>query len=58
MSENYHPEYLRGDRLIEALDHAADQVEHWTRMAERYLEQAICEGLIVPQEAATAEEIV
>jgi hypothetical protein len=55
MSENYHTEQLRGDRLIEALDHAADQVEHWTRMAERYLEQAVCEGLIQPQEAVQVD---
>ena len=55
MSENYHTETLRGDRLIDALDHAGDQVEHWTRMAERYLEQAINEGLITPQEAVQVD---
>jgi hypothetical protein len=55
MSEQYHPEYLRGDRLLDALDHAANQVEHWQRLAERYLEQAVTEGLIVPQEAGIAE---
>lgn len=55
MSETYHVEQLRGDRLLGALDHAANQVEHWQRMAERYLEQAVCEGLIAPQEAVIAE---
>lgn len=51
MSENWHPEASRGERLLDALDHAADQKEHWTRQAERLLEQAINEGLIQPQEA-------
>ena len=51
MSENPHFERLRGDRLLDALDHAADQAEHWRATAERLLEQAVVEGLIQPQEA-------
>ena len=51
MSENSHFERLRGDRLLDAVDRAWISLENAARDYERLLEQAVCEGLIQPQEA-------